>query len=174
MELTMIKCIRYPEIPLNIKRDLSSHIHSEFGHIPFVNNMKWGSPDWTLFISENDEILTFLNIVIREVDFDRRKVQIAGINNVITPEKFRGNGYASIIMNEAKNFIFNQLQIDHALLLCADSVIPFYKKLGWYQVDSKVSFEQPSGVKLYDSNTMILSYKSTVSPREIDLNGLPW
>ena len=170
----MIKCIRYSEIPLNIKKNLNFHIHNEFGHIPFVSNMKWSTPDWTLFISENDEISTFLNIVIREVDFDGRKVLVAGINNVITPKEFRGKGYASIIMNEAKNFVFDQLKIEHALLLCADSVIPFYKKLDWYQVDSEVFFEQPSGVKLYDSNTMILSRKSIVSPRKINLNGLPW
>jgi predicted acetyltransferase len=172
--VSMIECVRYPEIPLNIKEDLNSHIHNEFGHIPFVNNMKWSSPDWTLFIRENDEISTFLNIVLREVDFDNRKIHVAGINNVITPKKFRGNGYASKIMNEATNFIFNQLNLEHALLLCADSVIPFYKNLGWYQVDSKVYFDQPSGTKLYDSNTMLLTCKSSVSPREINLNGLPW
>ena len=170
----MIQCIRYPEIPLNIREDLNSYIQNEFGHIPFVVNMKWSSPDWTLFIKENNEVSTFLNIVLREVNFDNRKVHVAGINNVITPEKFRGKGYASLMMNEAKNFIFNQLNLDHALLLCADSVMPFYKNLGWYQVDSKVYFEQPSGTKLYDSNTMLLSCNSSINPRKIDLNGMPW
>jgi len=170
----MIEYNKYPELPPTIKEQLDSYIDNEFGHIPFVSNMKWSSPEWTIFLRENSEISTFLNIVIREVNFDSRKVQVAGINNVITPKKFRGNGYASMIMNEAKSFIFNQLNLEHALLLCADSLIPFYTKLGWYQVDSKVYFEQPSGKKLYDSNTLLLSKESSINPREIDLNGQPW
>ena len=166
----MIEFTKYSEIPSQTKKDLNYFIHEEFGHIPFVTETHWASPDWTIFINENNEILTFLNIVIREVNFDSKKVKVAGINNVITPKKYRGNGYASRIMNEAQDFIFGQLKIEHSLLLCADSVMPFYNKLGWYQVDSNVHFEQPSGVKLYDSNTMMLSSKITINPKKIDLN----
>lgn len=169
----MIEFIKYSEISSQTKKYLNCFIHEEFGHIPFVTETHWAPPDWTILIKENKEILTFLNIVIREVHFDGKKVKVAGINNVITPKKYRKKGHASSIMSEAQNFIFNQLKIEYALLLCADSVIPFYNQLGWYSIDSKVYFEQPSGLKLHNSNTMVLSNK-IINPQSIHLKGLPW
>lgn len=170
----MVEFNKYLELPSLTKKNLDHFIQEEFGHIPFVSETQWSTPDWTILIIEDNEILTFLNIVIREVNIDLKKVKVAGINNLITPKNHRGNGYASKIMNEAQDFIFKQLGIEHAILLCASSVMPFYNNIGWYKVNSDVYFEQPSGLKLYNSNTMLLSDKSPISPQKINLNGLPW
>lgn len=170
----MIKFVKYSEIPLQEKQNINNLINEEFGGISFVSETEWSSPDWTICLEENNETLAFLNIIIRTVSFDSKDYKIAGINNVITLKNHRNKGYAFKIMNEATTFIFDQLEMDYGLLLCADAVMPFYNKIGWYQVDSDLYYEQSTGIKLYDSNTMVLSKSEPIEPTKIDLNGLPW
>jgi predicted acetyltransferase len=156
------------------KETLDNYIQTEFGHIPIVRETSWAMPDWTVLYTEDNTIVTFLNIVERTVLIDGTAVKIAGINNVITPPAFRGKGYSSQALNHTTPFLFNGLKAEHGLLLCADAMTPFYKRLGWYTVNSTVYFDQPSGNKEWTANTMLLSSRQTIAPAVIDLQGLPW
>lgn len=106
--------------------------------------------------------------------FGEETFKIAGINNVITPKIYRGKGYASKILSKTETFLFKDLQSDFGLLLCADDLLPFYGKLGWYKVESTVYFEQQSGSQIWEANVMLLSRSVQIFPNVIDLNGLPW
>ena len=170
----MIEIKKYPELLEQTKDKLNSYIKGEFGHIPIVNETEWATPDWTIVYYENDLIATFYNIVEREIMIDNKVFKVGGINNVITPKEFRGKGYASKTLRETEHLIFDDLNCDLGVLLCADSLIPFYERLNWYKVDCPVYFEQSSGVKLWESNTMLLTKNEKMSPQRIELNGLPW
>lgn len=153
----MIEFVKYSDLPVERKSELDSLIHTEFGGIPFVNNTQWATPDWTVLMTKDREIVTFLNIVIREVIIDQANLVVAGINNVITPKKHRGHGYASKLLIASHAYIHNDLNLEHALLLCADAVIPFYTRLDWYPVKCDVCYTHPTGKIDYDSNTLLLS-----------------
>jgi predicted GNAT family N-acyltransferase len=153
---------------------VDSLVDKEFGHIPFVQNLTWSKPDWLVTLEEDNDLLALYHLVSREVQLDGQTYQAAGINNVITPQQHRKRGYASKLLQETNSFIFTELKSEFGLLLCADAVIPFYEKLGWYKVDCDLYFEQPDGIRLYDSNAMILSKEVRFSPKQINLNGLPW
>lgn len=170
----MIEIKNSAELSEVIKEKLNVYIKGEFGHIPIVNDTEWALPDWTIVYYEQDSIATFYNIVERDVLIDNKVYKVGGINNVITPKEFRGKGYASKILRETEDFIFEELNCDLGLLLCADDLIPFYKRLNWHEVDCPVYFQQSSGVKLWESNTMLLQKDEKLSPRSIELNGLPW
>lgn len=170
----MVKITDYSKLDNETKLMLKSFIDDEFGHIPIVRETQWAKPDWTIISYANHEIATFYNIVERTILVDNNKMKIAGINNVITPKKFRGNGYASKILAEADKFIFDDLKSDLGVLLCADTLIPFYSRLGWYNVKCPVYFEQSDGKKLWEANTMLLTKNEKLNPKRIDLNGLPW
>jgi len=170
----MIEIKKYPELLEQTKDKLNSYIKGEFGHIPIVNETEWATPDWTIVYYENDLIATFYNIVEREIMIDNKAFKVGGINNVITPKEFRGKGYASKTLRETVHIIFDDLNCDLGVLLCADGLIPFYERLNWYKVDCPVYFEQSSGVKLWESNTMLLTKNEKLSPQRIELNGLPW
>ena len=170
----MIEIKKYPELLEKTKDKLNSYIKDEFGHIPIVNETEWATPDWTIVYYENDLIATFYNIVEREIIIDNKLFKVGGINNVITPKEFRGKGYASKTLRKTEHLIFDNLNCDLGVLLCANSLIPFYERLNWYKVDCPVYFEQSSGVKLWESNTMLLTKNEKMSPQRIELNGLPW
>ena len=170
----MIKTSKYLELPITTKQQLNTYIHNEFGHIPIVQETEWARPDWTIIYYEDNQIASFYNIIEREIFIDDKSYKIAGINNVITPPVFRGKGYASKMMHQTESFIFEQLNCELGVLLCADALIPFYEKLGWYKVDCPVYFEQSNGTKLWKANTMFLSKGRLSNPTKINLNGLPW
>ena len=170
----MIKFERYENISEKDKEKLSGLIDDEFGDIPIVSQIKWASPDWTIFSEKNDELVSFYNIVLRDVAFDQSEFKIAGISNVITPNKHRKNGYASKMLTDSEAFIFNEISANYGLLLCADPMVPFYERLGWYLVESDVYFNQSGGKQLWESNARILSDSANIYPEVIDLNGLPW
>jgi hypothetical protein len=170
----MIQLLPYDQLPDGIRQLLNNYIHAEFGHIPIVQETTWATPDWTILYKEADTIVSFYNIIERPILIDGESCKIAGVNNVITPIAFRGKGYSTKLLNDTTPFIFDKLQVVHGLLLCADSMIPFYQGLGWYTVNSEVYFDQPSGKKRWAANTMLLSPHNPVTPTIIDLQGTPW
>ncbi len=155
-----------------IKQELDFHIQVAFGDSSFVQQTKWATPDWTVINFLNKEVASFYNIVEREIKFGNKVLKVAGINSVITSEKYRGKGFATYMLQETQHFLFNELHSDAGLLLCADSLVPFYERMNWYKVDCPVYIDQPDGKRLWQANTMML-FKGTKerSPSEIDLKG---
>lgn len=170
----MIEITKYSELDFGIKDTLNQIIHDEFGHIPIVNETDWADPDLTIIKYQDNEIAAFYNIVERLVNVDGRAMKIAGINNVITPKTYRGKGHASDMLKNTEYLIFDQLKSELGILLCADALIPFYERLGWYSVACPVYFDQAEGERLWKANTMLLSHGKRPSPKIIKLNGLPW
>lgn len=170
----MIEIIKHSELNSQSKKKLDSFIEEEFGNIPIVKDTEWATPDWTIIQHVNNEIVTFYHIVLREILIDGENFKISGINNVITPMEFRGKGYSSKTLRETEHLIFDDFDCDLGLLLCADELIPFYERLNWYSVNCPVFFEQSTGQKLWNANTMLLTKKEKLYPKIINLNGLPW
>jgi hypothetical protein len=171
----MLKIYRYKDLDETTKNQLNNFIGIEFGHIPIVKDTTWALPNWTIINYVEGEIATFYNIVERTVSMDKENLKVAGINNVITPKRFRGQGLSTKTLLYTKPFLFKELNVDLGLLLCADDLILFYNRIGWYKVDCPVFFDQPNEKKIWTANTMLLTKDRTlVEPKEIDLNGLPW
>jgi predicted acetyltransferase len=171
----MIKFTRTASILPVLRGTLDRYTDKEFGHIPFVQQRSWASPDWTVVLEEDGELATFCNVVVRTVSFDGQLYKAAGINNVITSKQHRGKGYSSSVLRETQAYLFDTLHADCGLLLCAAALLPFYSRLGWYTVNSILYYEQPQGSELYDSNIMLLTKPDAprTFPELIDLNGLP-
>jgi len=170
----MIEIKKHYELDSESKRKVDNFIEEEFGHIPIVKETEWAKPDWTIILYQNHEIVTFYNIIERKIFVDNNEMKISGINNVITPKRFRGNGYASRILKETESLIFEELESELGVLLCADNLIPFYERLNWYLINCPVYFDQSNGRKVWRANTMLLTKKGKINPKEVDLNGLPW
>ena len=170
----MIEVTKYSELTIQKREQLDIFIQNEFGHIPIVREISWATPDWTIINYCKNKIATFYNIVEGTTTIDGRDFKVAGINNVITPTEFRGKGFSTETLIETKSFLFENLNADLALLLCADKLIPFYQRIGWYEVNCDVHFDQPTGNKIWTAKTMILTKAEKISPTKIELNGLPW
>ena len=63
----------------------------------------------------------------REFALSMREVFTGGLNNLITPEKYRGRGLAAKVLERVDELIFKELHCDAGLLLCADSLVLFIR-----------------------------------------------
>ncbi|MCX2742188.1 GNAT family N-acetyltransferase [Pontibacter anaerobius] len=168
---------KYSELNPFVRSTLSRLVEEQFGHVPFVQEREWALPDWVLAKYEHGEIATVCHVVLRDVSMDGQEYKVAGINNVITPKSYRGKGFASQVLREAEMFIFGELDCTFGMLLCADDLLLFYSRLGWYKLDEyALYYHQPTGEQRYDSNVMLLSppEQGFFFPKHIHLNGLPW
>lgn len=171
----MVSIVKYDELTKDQRCLQNELIAKEFGHIPIVANTKWASPDWTIMRHENDVIVAFYNVISRRIIIDDKQVEAIGINNVITPPEHRGKSFAFDMLKSTQIEMLDKLDAELGLLLCADHMIPFYSRLGWYAVDCPVYFEQNGQQNLWLANTMLLSRDGErLSPPFINLNGLPW
>lgn len=170
----MIKVKAYANLDSATKQELLLEIDGEFGHIPIVKETEWAAPDWTIIYYKGDDIVTFCNVVERNVILDGDVYQAGGINNLITPKKYRGNGFATKTMKRSEELIFQELNCKIGLLLCADALIPYYEKLSWYKVEAEVIFKQKNEQKIWSANLMLKNNGDKLRPTKIDLNGLPW
>jgi len=170
----MITTQKTRDLPAHIKSEIESRAQSEFGHVPIVAATQWATPDWTILCYDGDDIASFYHIVKRKVIMDGATVDAGGINNVVTCPEYRGKGLASRMLRQTESFLFEDLKCQVGLLLCSDDLVPFYERLHWYRALCPVIYQQASGEHLWKANAMLLSHHGTLTPRSINLNGLPW
>ena len=171
MKLTIKKYNKLDPTVQNTLADMTQH---EFGDVPIVQEFKWAIPDWVVYMTLGEEIASVAHVIERSAYFDRAEVIVGGLNNLITKKIFRGKGMGVKVLKRTHELIFNELQCDAGLLLCADSLIPYYQKFGWYKVSSGLYFDQPDGKKQWQANVMLKTEHDVLHPDAIDLNGLPW
>jgi len=147
-----------------------------FDLLPIRREPRSAAPDWTfLGIADDGELACFYHLVERMVRIDGQPVAVAGLNNLVTTDAYRGRGLASDLLATTEREWFSTLGACHGLLLCADALLPFYRRLGWQRVSSGVRFDQPGGARTWTAECMLLDPSRTaIDPRDIDLCGLPW
>lgn len=171
----MVEIYSYRKLSNTDKEQLTKLTKEAFSVSSITEKYKWEKPDWAVIKKINGEIVSFCNIVERVVCFDDSTIQVGGINNVVTIPSHQGKGFFKEVMKEAQMFFFTDLIADFGLLLCSDELVPLYKKLGWYQVHSRLFFSQPNMEKVeWVANTMLLARDIREMPLKINLQGLPW
>jgi GNAT superfamily N-acetyltransferase len=166
---------RYLELTTERKQQLDEAARAEFEQFPIVSETHWAIPDWSFLALEGTELAAFYNIIERAVNIDGVRVQVAGLNELVTLPAHRGRGVASRLLRETQAQWFDSLGAECGLLLCADALLPFYSRLGWHQSDARVTFDQPGGPRDWTANCMVLEPSGKArAAREIHLCGLPW
>ena len=165
---------RYQDLDENTRNALSLIVYNEFGDVPIINEYEWATPDWAVILYSNDEIATVGHVITRTSFFDDEEMKVGGLNNMITVKKYRGEGFAQEVLKSTHELIFKKLKCDVGLLLCADELVPFYQRYGWYKVHSTLYFDQPTEKMKWGANVMLLTMNGKLKPKTIDLNGLPW
>ncbi len=169
-----IEILESAKVEESLRNDLAKRIHREFGHVEVVRTHKWAEPTWTLLGLENNELVSFLNIIDRQGQVDGKPFHLLGLNNVITEPVHRGKGYSKKLNQAALDFMKKKDTQALGVLFCADDLLPFYSSLGWKKFSGQTTIWQPSGEKVWPSNCMTYSFEVPIAFKEINLKGLPW
>jgi GNAT superfamily N-acetyltransferase len=140
------------------------------------NSVTWASPQWSLFSWEQDELVTHVGLLVREILQDQAVKRIGGLGGVATHPARQGQGYASQAVREAAKWLDTVPAVSYGLLFCRPYLFPFYKRLSWKPFRGKVYVEQPEGKVLFTVNdAMVLDVREPAPLYgTLNLNGLPW
>ncbi len=162
------------EMSPDLKQELKRRVDREFADVSIVREHVWAEPWLAISGSAEGQLVSFLNLVDRQVLTDDTATHFFGLNNVITEPEYRGKGFSTALNRYAIQVMQETDPQACGFLFCADALIPFYARLGWQKFDGTVTVSQPSGDKLWPSNAMYFDLSGTRHWKTVHLRGLPW
>jgi predicted acetyltransferase len=141
----------------------------------YHTGIKWADADWAVMVWEDEDLVTNVHIVERNVLVGGKQVRLGGIGNVATKTEWRKRGYAKEALKLATEYLFDPLKVDFGLMVATESIAPAYAKVGWEKVGNRLWVEQPGGRTELHFQVLVLPVEKKDWPiGEIDLCGLPW
>jgi hypothetical protein len=179
-----IPAVTEPRIELRKLADFTPRDHEQLGalrdEIDFgIPPHTWTSGEdtpWRVLLWVGDRLASHVGILERQIRVGDEPVTVAGIRSVMTLPAMRGRGYASMAVSRANEFIAADLPgSDFALLICLDTRVALYGRLGYEVVAEPTVFEQPTGLAFNPINSMVRPFRGRAWPAgRVDLCGLPW
>ncbi len=147
----------------------------DFGVPPYV----WASPvdrPTRVLLWKNGELVGHAGVLERTIRVGTDEHHVAGLYSVMARPDVRGLGYGSMVVRRAAEVAEATMpDARHIVLVCLESKVSFYERLGWNRLDAPVRFDQPDGHRLLEIVTMARPIGSAAWPSgDVDLHGLPW
>ncbi len=115
------------------------------------NGIEWTDGDFRVLAWDDEVWGAVVEVIKRTITVGDRAVVVGGIGGVMTVPAMRGRGMAKSAMRHAMDFICDELRADAGMLFCARETIPFYEKLGWYDLQRKITYHQSNGAGVMDT-----------------------
>lgn len=136
----------------------------------------WASPQWGVFVRDDTgELVSYTGVVRREGAVDGVAAIIGGVGGIATHPDHRGRGYAALGMGRALDYLTSR-DIDFALLVCRNELVPYYEGLGWRLFPGTVVDTQFGEPETFTFNRVMVGDLISTAPTggTIDLKGPPW
>ncbi len=143
-----------------------------------VDAFTWQNKDgmgFGIHAYSGDQFVGFAHVFARLGLRDDTPVLMGCLGSVMTARDHQGTGVATTTVTAAGDIIRNSLRADLGVLVCKESLLPFYQRLGWRRMPNTVIVEQPEGKKPWPYEAMLLLRENKVSmPGKLDLCGFPF
>jgi predicted GNAT family N-acyltransferase len=139
--------------------------------------IQWSDSMWSILLwDDNDNLVTHIGMLTRQVMCDNDAYFIGGIGGVKTHPDARGKGYAGIGMVHATKYLHEECNVDFSLLVCSDEMIKYYQKFGWKPFKGDMMVQQTIGLTKFTFNKpmLITGKKAVPECSVIDVCGKPW
>jgi RimJ/RimL family protein N-acetyltransferase len=140
-------------------------------------DVEWSTPEWCVRVrGEQDTLLSYVGVYIREARCDGRLVRVGGVGNVKTHPRARGQGLAGLGIRRAIEFFREQPGVGFALLVCEPHLLGYYARLGWKKFGGRLWIRQQGVSSEFTLNRVMTHRVRTEGPAagSIDLCGPPW
>ena len=147
----------------------------DFGVPPYT----WASASdrpTRILLWKNGELVAHAGVLERTIRVGTAEHAVAGLYSVMARPDVRGLGYGSAVVRRATEVAEATMPAArHIVLVCLESRVRFYTRLGWNRVEAPVRFDQPDGPQLMEITTMARPVGQSAWPTgDVDLCGLPW
>src|ERR1044071_5310785 len=139
MKLELVAADQFSEIQKESLKQLRATVYPAAVLATLVGKqVAWASPQWSILVWDNDELVSRVGLVRREVNSNGETKTIGGIGGVMTHPERQSKGYATEAMREAVRLFDEEFKVAYALLFCGSRLIEFYKRLGWKPFEGSV------------------------------------
>ncbi|WAC41454.1 GNAT family N-acetyltransferase [Pedobacter sp. SL55] len=161
MELVLIKHSQLTDLDLEKIIDIKK-IHWDYSreeHKEWIDK-NLGEADIHALIFNNEELVSYLNLIRTEVRINGVRQSFMGVGNVCSLTK--GFGFGKKLMIEIQNYLLkNNLR---GILLCKEELVHFYKKHRWELIEpDKIISEQYKNI-----NIMLFNINSVIDKLDYD------
>lgn len=114
----------------------------------------WDAADWTMRFRPKEQhaglrddrgrLVASAGMLVVDVEVEGRRFPVVGLGGVIVNSEHRGRGYAREVVSAAIKRA-GRLGPDFMLLFCHADRAGLYRKLGFTEVTTKATVEQPTG-----------------------------
>jgi GNAT superfamily N-acetyltransferase len=177
MKLEFVAADQFTETQKESLRQLRATVYPAAVLATLVGKqVAWASPQWSILVWEDDELVSRVGLLRREINSNGEQKTIGGVGGVMTHPERQGKGHASEAMREAARIFHEEWQVAYALLFYGSRVVEFYKRLQWVPFEGQIFVEQPRGkIEFTVNQAMVLDVKESAPLTGVlDLNGLPW
>jgi len=123
----------------------------------------------------DDELVGFAHVFVRKGLINDSAVLIGGLGSVMTATKHQGSGIGSKTVEIANDVILRNFRADLGVLLCKNTLVPFYEKLWWRRMQRPVIINQPpENIEWPHEAMILLRHPNDNLPNKLDLCGLPF
>ena len=134
---------------------------------------RWANFDWYVSVHAGNRIVSIGGVVDRRGSVNGVPARLGLLGAVFTLPEHRARGLARDVVRRATR-LMTELGCDYGVLLCTDSLVPFYERLGWQRVPNPLRFERFGRAGFAQSNVMVYECAGRPLPEgTIDVNGLP-
>ena len=139
-------------------------------------DIRWGPLEWMVLGYVDEELVTTLGLVHREILVGGKPLWVVGVGGVATLPVWQKCGFSTRLLQAAETFMRENLPADFGLLICGEERIAFYGRVGWQHVADDLFFIQDGKrYPIVHIPVMILPLSKTDwTSGEIDLCGSPW
>jgi GNAT superfamily N-acetyltransferase len=145
------------------------------------NGIAWSDGEFRVLAWDNEVWGAIVEIVKRTITVGEQTMVVGGVGGVMTLPAMRGRGMATSAMRHAADFICDELRANAGVLFCTRELLPFYAKLGWYDLQRQITYHQAGGARVMDTRSyadgcaMFKPCRDFVFPYgPIDVGGLLW
>lgn len=139
-------------------------------------DIRWGPLEWMALGYVDDELVTILGLLRREILVGGEPLWVIGVGGVATHPAWQKRGLSTQLLQASETFMREKLPASFGLLICGEERLSFYERAGWKHVANQLFFTQDGRrYPLVDIPVMILPLSQhDWPPGEIDLCGSPW
>lgn len=137
--------------------------------------LTWAGCDVHFVGLEDGSPVTHSGMYYHTVEIEGRKIELGGLNGVITRPEARGKGYGGQIVGAAEDHAREQSSAEFGMLFCHPELADFYGPRGWHPIEGPVTIDQPDGPRPSPHVVMVYPFRGTEWPDgPFDLNSYPW
>jgi hypothetical protein len=139
--------------------------------------IEWAVAEWCVLVRDaRAALVSYVGISLRDACYDGWPVRVGGIGGVKTHPASRRLGLAATGIGRAIEFLGEQGGVGFALLVCRDSLVAYYRRLGWREFAGTLLVRQQGEPLEFTLNRVMTCGIERAAPEAgiIDLQGPPW